>query len=74
MKTVYRDLAERLFWTFVAAAGGALAGAALFGWAPWEAAATAGFASVVNALTIFARHRLTVLPDPGNGLPGLPLE
>ena len=69
---IYRDFLERLIWTFFAASGGALAGAALFGWPAYEAAASAGLAAVVNAVTIFARWRLTVLPDPGAGLPKLP--
>lgn len=67
-----RDFAERLVWTFVAAAGGALIAPAVFGFEVdvWQAAAIAGCGAVVNAVTQFARYRLSVLPSPGEGLPG----
>jgi len=67
-----RDFAERLVWTFVAAAGGALIAPAVFGFdvSALEAAAIAGVGAVVNAVTQFARWRLSVLPSPGEGLPG----
>lgn len=64
------DALERLLWTFIAAALGSLSGAALFGVAVWKAAALAGLTAVANAVLIFARWRLSVLPNPGNGLPG----
>ena len=67
----WRDLAERLVWTFVAAATGALAGAPLFDLEPWQAAALAGCAAVVDFVLLVARWRLRVLPSPGEGLPGL---
>jgi hypothetical protein len=65
---------ERMVWTFIASAGGALLAPAVFGFdvEVWQAALIAGSAAVVNALTQFARYRLSVLPDPGAGLPGLP--
>jgi len=66
----WQQVAERIMWTFVAAAGGGLAGGPLLGVSTWQAAGIAGLAAVVNAVTIFARHRLSVLPDPGDGLPG----
>jgi|JI10StandDraft_1071094.scaffolds.fasta_scaffold1637353_2 hypothetical protein len=71
-----RDFAERLVWTFVAAAGGALIAPAVFGFdvSALEAAAIAGVGAVVNAVTQYARWRLSVLPSPGEGLPGLPVE
>lgn len=71
-----RDFLERLVWTFVAAAGGALIAPAVFGFdvSALEAAAIAGVGAVVNAVTQFARWRLSVLPAPGEGLPGLPVE
>ena len=69
-----RDLLERMLWTAVSAAGGALVGAAIFDFNAWEAAVTAAFTSVINLLTIIARWRLSALPNPGEGLPGLPTE
>lgn len=71
-----RDFAERLVWTFVAAAGGALIAPAVFGFdvSALEAAAIAGVGAVVNAVTQYARWRLSVLPSPGEGLPGLPVD
>lgn len=67
---------ERLFWTFVAAAGGALIAPALFSIdvSALQAALIAGTAAVVNFVTVLARYRLSVLPDPGAGLPGLPVD
>ncbi len=62
-----RDAAERLVWTFVAGFFGALAAGQLLDLdlAVWQAAAIAGVADVVNAVTLLARWRLSVLPDPG---------
>lgn len=72
MPTTFRwsTFAERLVWTFVSAAGGALVAPALFGFdvQVWQAAAIAGCGAVVNAVTQFARWRLSVLPNPGEGL------
>lgn len=65
---------ERLVWTFIAAAGGGLVGVPVLGISAWQAAGVAGLAAVVNAVTIFARYRLSVLPNPGEGLPGLPAD
>lgn len=67
-----RDTLERLLWTVVAAAGGSLAGGLLFDVSAWQAAAIAGLSAAVNFATIVARARLAVLPNPGDGLPGLP--
>lgn len=66
----WSTFAERLVWTFVSAAGGALVAPAVLGFdvEVWQAAAIAGFSAVVNALTQFARYRLSVLPNPGDGL------
>lgn len=69
-----RDALERIFWTAVAAAGGAVAGAALFDVETWRAAAMAACAAAVDAVLLIARWRLSVLPNPGAGLPGLPVE
>ncbi len=67
-----RDFAERLVWTFVSAAGGSLVAPAVFGFdvSTVQAAAIAGCGAVINAVTQFARWRLSVLPNPGEGLPG----
>lgn len=69
-----RDLLERLVWTFVAAFVGALTGSAVLSLdvTALQAAAMAGLGAVANAVLVFARWRLSVLPDPGEGLPGLP--
>lgn len=65
------QVAERIVWTFIAAAGGGLLGGPLLGVDVWQAAGVAGLSAVVNAVTIVARKRLSILPDPGDGLPGL---
>ncbi len=83
-----RDLAERVFWTFVAAFLGSLVGAPLVlqvleGLADVSidisalqailvSATFAGVTAAANVLLVIARWRLSVLPDPGAGLPGLP--
>lgn len=67
-----RDTAERLFWTTVAGAGSAVVSAPLFDVATWKLAAAAGIAALINGVLLVARARLKVLPDPGEGLPGLP--
>lgn len=71
-----RDLLERILWTFVAAFLGALTGAAVLSLdvSALQAAAMAGLGAVANAVLVFARWRLSVLPNPGEGLPGLPVE
>lgn len=38
------------------------------------AAAIGGLTDVANTVLIFARYRLSVLPNPGGGLPGLPVS
>lgn len=69
-----RDLLERILWTFVAAFLGALTGAAVLSLdvTALQAAAMAGLGAVANAVLVIARWRLSVLPNPGEGLPGLP--
>lgn len=69
-----RDLAERVFWTFVTAALTNLAGATVLGIEAWKAAAMTGLAAAINAVLVIARWRLSVLPDPGQGAPGLPVK
>lgn len=67
-----RDTIERVFWSTVAAALGAVPSAALFDVETWKLAASAGVTGAVTAVLVYARYRLKVLPDPGDGLPGLP--
>lgn len=67
-----RDLAERLVWTFVAASGAGATAATFFDVDARAAALMAGLTATINLVTVVARKRLAVLPDPGAGLPGLP--
>ena len=70
----YRDLAERLVWSVVVAALTNLGSVDLLEIAAWKAAALAGINAAVTFIVIVARTRLSVLPDPGAGLPGLPTD
>ncbi len=66
----YRDTLERLVWTLLAAGLGVLAETQLdagIWWVPL-------FAAAVNWLTLLARKKVAALPNPGAGLPGLPVE
>lgn len=79
----FRDALERMFWTGVvtgfttvpttqitaSVAGGSLDGLATVGLS-FGAAFVGAF---LNGILVFARQRLSVLPDPGAGLPGLPV-
>jgi hypothetical protein len=83
-----RDLVERVFWTFVSGFLSALLGTPLIQavienvakvqidvsalGAALIAATFAGFAAAANVVMVIARWRLSVLPDPGAGMPGLP--
>lgn len=70
-----KDSAERIAWTFVSAFGGIIVATDavdLFNATTLNAAAGAGLVAAVNALTLIARSKVSVLPDPGAGLPGLP--
>jgi hypothetical protein len=87
--TSWRDTLERLFWTFVASFLASVLGSPVMvavteelanvslDLSAWKLAViggvTAGLTSTANAVLIVARHRLTVLPSPGEGLPGLPV-
>lgn len=62
--------AERLVWTFVAAALTNVTGAALLDLDVWKAALLAGINAAVTFVLLVARQRLDSLPDPGDGLPG----
>lgn len=66
----WNQILERLFWGFVATAGGALMAPAVFGFdvTAVEASLIAGCGSVVSGITQLARWRLSVLPNPGDGL------
>lgn len=66
----WNTFAERLVWTFVSAFGGALVGANLIGIDidALQVAAIAGLSAVVNSVTQLARYKLSVLPNPGDGL------
>lgn len=67
-----RDFLERLFWTAVVASGANITTAVVFDIAWWEMAAATAVAAVLQAVVTFGRYRLRRLPDPGDGLPGLP--
>lgn len=69
-----RDTLERLFWTVVAAALTNLGSVGLLGIEAWKAAALAGINGAVTFVLVIARQRLAVLPNPGEGLPGLPTD
>lgn len=64
-----RDLVERVVWTTIAAGLGALVAVPLISIDAFEAAIVAAFGGAVNAVLVIARWRLSVLPDPGQGLP-----
>lgn len=67
-----RDLLERCIWTVVAASLTNLGALAVLDLALLEALLLAGVNGFVTYLLVIARWRLSVLPDPGQGLPGLP--
>lgn len=69
-----RDTLERLLWTLVAAFLGALGVSDLIDISAVQAGLTAAASAGVNFLLIVARTRLSQLPDPGAGLPGLPTD
>lgn len=60
------DLMERLSATAVTIDISLIGYAVLSG-------AVAGLTAVANAVLLIARHRLSILPEPGDGLPGLPV-
>lgn len=69
-----RDFAERWVWTVVVVGAGNLAGAALFNVDAWKMGAATGLAAGLQVITTFGRYRLKILPNPGEGLPGLPVD
>jgi len=69
------DMAERMVWTFVAAFMSALVSPQLaqaagmnLSLTAFEAALLAGTSSAINFVTVIARWRLAILPNPGLGL------
>lgn len=70
----YRDTAERLFWTLLAAFLGALTVSDLLDISALQAAIAGTASAGANFLLLVARARLSVLPEPGEGLPGLPVD
>lgn len=69
-----RDLAERLVWTAVVAVLTNVAGAALLDVSAWQAAGLSGIAAAIQVVVLYGRQRLAALPNPGDGLPGLPAQ
>lgn len=83
-----RDLAERVFWSFISGFIGSLVGAPVVvdviekvadvnidisaAQAMLVSATFAGLTAAANVILVIARWRLSVLPNPGDGLPGLP--
>lgn len=65
-----RDFAERWFWTVLVAVLGNITAAALFDIQAWKMAAATGLTAGLQPIILFARYRLSVLPNPGDGLPG----
>lgn len=65
VKVRTRDIAERVFWTFVVGALANLVGVTLLDVDLWKGAVMAGLAAVINAILAIGRWRLSILPDPG---------
>lgn len=66
-----KDTLERLVWTMVAAFLGALGVSDLIDITAWQAGLAAAATAGANFILIIARYRLSVLPNPGDGLPDL---
>lgn len=64
----YRDVAERLAWTAVSSALGAVAAGMAGLDAPWVPVVVV----LINALTLVVRQHVPGVPPPGAGIPGLP--
>lgn len=69
-----RDTLERLFWTVLSAFGGALLLVDAVDLEAVQAAAIVGATAGINFVTILARAKIAALPNPGDGLPGLPTQ
>ena len=61
----WRDTAERLLWTAVAAFGSTATAAGTIGISVLQAGLLAAWTAVWTFLLLLARTRLAVLPDPG---------
>lgn len=66
----WQQVAERIVWTAVQAAIGNVTVAAVFDVAFWKMGLASAAAAALAAVSIVARRRLAILPDPGDGLPG----
>ena len=62
-----QDTLERMLWTIIAASGSSVLAATALDVDAGKAAAVAGITAAINFVTIVARQRLSVLPDPGAG-------
>lgn len=69
-----RDTLERLFWTVVAAFVGAISVSGIVDISAIDAGIVAAAGAAANFVSLVARWRLSVLPEPGEGLPGLPTD
>lgn len=69
-----RDFLERLVWTFVVTTTTTTIGNGILGLdlELWKMAALQGVGAVIQSIVLLARYRLSMLPSPGEGLPGLP--
>lgn len=66
----WKDTAERFMWTLVSAFLGALTVSEAIGISALQAGLVAAASAGANFLTVLARTRLSVLPDPGEGFGG----
>lgn len=66
----WKDTAERFLWTLVSAFLGALTVSDAIGISALQAGLVAAASAGANFLTVLARTRLSVLPDPGAGFGG----
>lgn len=66
----WRDIGERLAWTFIAAFVGQLVGVAALNLdvTAIQSAAVAGLGAVATGILGIARWRLSVLPDPASAV------
>lgn len=64
MTETVRNIIERLFWTATSAALAALLAAPVLGVDAAQAAGMAALVATINGVSLVARWRLSVLPDP----------
>lgn len=67
------DAAERLFWTLVVTTLSAVTTVQVLDLSvkAWQIAVMQAITAAVQLVLQYGRQRLAVLPDPGQGLPGL---